>query len=187
MNHREDQSFGRIINEVNIIREQLRHPNVVNYYQIFVESSIIEIGSFCLSFFDVLDEKLYIRMELIMGLSLQAHLNLFKEMEKKMSEEQIWKILIQLILALRYLHEEKGIVHRDLSSNNIMVDDDYHVKISKCQSNLDEFLIDSNFFFSSFSGFRFSKIKNARSKSHDFGSWNDAFLLSRNHSTCAVQ
>jgi hypothetical protein len=27
-----------MINEVNIIREELRHPNIVSYYQIFAES-----------------------------------------------------------------------------------------------------------------------------------------------------
>jgi serine/threonine protein kinase len=32
---------------------------------------------------------------------------------------------------LRYLHKEKGIVHRDLTANNIMLDDEYRVKISK--------------------------------------------------------
>ncbi|CAF4231102.1 unnamed protein product, partial [Rotaria sordida] len=26
-----------MINEVNIIREELRHPNIVSYYQIFAE------------------------------------------------------------------------------------------------------------------------------------------------------
>jgi hypothetical protein len=29
-----------MINEVNIIREELRHPNIVSYYQIFAESKI---------------------------------------------------------------------------------------------------------------------------------------------------
>ncbi|CAF5220498.1 unnamed protein product, partial [Rotaria magnacalcarata] len=42
-----------MINEVNIIREELRHPNIVNYYQIFAEN-----------------DKLYIKMELIAGSSL---------------------------------------------------------------------------------------------------------------------
>jgi serine/threonine protein kinase len=40
-------------------------------------------------------------------------------------------VFIQLILALRYLHKEKGIVHRDLTANNIMLDDEYRVKISE--------------------------------------------------------
>ncbi|CAF2507142.1 unnamed protein product [Rotaria sp. Silwood2] len=109
-----DRSLGKMINEVNIIREELRHPNIVSYYQIFAEN-----------------DKLYIKMELIAGSSLQDHLSLIKDTNQKMSEDNIWRVLIQLILALRYLHKEKGIVHRDLTANNIMLDDEYRVKISK--------------------------------------------------------
>lgn len=76
------------------------------------------------------DEKLYIKMELIAGSSLQDHLSLIRESNQKMSEGNIWKVVIQLILALRYLHKEKSIVHRDLTANNIMLDDEYRVKIS---------------------------------------------------------
>jgi len=37
-----------------------------------------------------------------------------------------------MILALRYLHKEKGILHRDLTPNNIMIgDNDDKVTISK--------------------------------------------------------
>jgi NIMA (never in mitosis gene a)-related kinase len=72
-------------------------------------------------------------MELIAGSSLQDYLSLLKETNRKMIEENIWKVFIQLILALRYLHKEKGIVHRDLTANNIMLDDEYRVKISKLE------------------------------------------------------
>lgn len=108
-----DRSLGKMINEVNIIREELRHPNIVSYYQIFAEN-----------------DKLYIKMELIVGSSLQDHLSILKDSSQKLSEENIWRVLIQLILALRYLHKEKGIVHRDLTANNIMLDDEYRVKIT---------------------------------------------------------
>lgn len=37
----------------------------------------------------------------------------------------------QLILALRYLHKEKGIVHRDLTPSNIMLGENDKVTISK--------------------------------------------------------
>ncbi|CAF0742121.1 unnamed protein product [Didymodactylos carnosus] len=108
-----EKSLGTRINEVKIIREELRHPNVVSYYRMFHEN-----------------EKLYIVMELISGSSLQDFLTLLKETRSTMSEENIWKVFVQLILALRYLHKEKGIVHRDLTANNIMLDDEYRVKIT---------------------------------------------------------
>lgn len=37
----------------------------------------------------------------------------------------------QMVLALRYLHKEKGILHRDLTPNNIMLGEDDKVTISK--------------------------------------------------------
>ncbi|CAF0932328.1 unnamed protein product [Adineta steineri] len=108
-----DRSLGKMINEVNIIREELRHPNIVNYYQIFIEN-----------------DNIYIKMELIVGYSLQNFLSIIKHTNQKMSEDNIWKVFIQLILALRYIHKQKGIVHRDLTANNIMLDDEYRVKIT---------------------------------------------------------
>ena len=78
-----------------------------------------------------LDDKLYIKMELIAGSSLQDHLSLIRDTNQKLTEEQIWRVFIQLILALRYLHKEKGIVHRDITANNIMLDDEYRVKLSE--------------------------------------------------------
>lgn len=120
-----------MINEVNIIREELRHPNIVSYYEIFAESNMKTLRLIRIDFDHISsDDKLYIKMELIAGSSLQDHLSLIRDSNQKMSEENIWKVLIQLILALRYLHKEKSIVHRDLTANNIMLDDEYRVKIS---------------------------------------------------------
>jgi serine/threonine protein kinase len=147
-----DRSFGKMINEVNIIREELRHPNIVSYYQIFAESKTSKQSQH-ISIQNLLDDKLYIKMELIPGSSLQDHLLLIKDTNQKISEDNIWKIFIQLILALRYLHKEKGIVHRDLTANNIMLDDEYRVKISKFYRSI---LNNRQTFFCS--GFRFGEI-----------------------------
>jgi serine/threonine protein kinase len=147
-----DRSFGKMINEVNIIREELRHPNIVSYYQIFAESKTSKQSQH-ISIQNLLDDKLYIKMELIPGSSLQDHLSLIKDTNQKISEDNIWKIFIQLILALRYLHKEKGIVHRDLTANNIMLDDEYRVKISKFYRSI---LNNRHTIFCS--GFRFGEI-----------------------------
>lgn len=40
----------------------------------------------------------------------------------------------QMCLALRYLHKEKRIVHRDLTPNNIMLGEKDRVTISECVS-----------------------------------------------------
>ncbi|KAG8430251.1 hypothetical protein GDO86_018152, partial [Hymenochirus boettgeri] len=99
-----ENNAENIVSELTIIKEQLSHPNIVRYYKTFLEN-----------------DKLYIVMELIDGAPLGEHFKSLKEKKQIFSEEQIWNIFIQLCLALRYLHKEKRIVHRDLSPNNIML------------------------------------------------------------------
>ncbi|XP_040208952.1 serine/threonine-protein kinase Nek10 isoform X1 [Rana temporaria] len=99
-----DSSAENIVSELTIIREQLCHPNIVRYYRTFLEN-----------------DKVYIVMELIEGASLGEHFKSLKEKKQQFTEERLWHIFLQLCLALRYLHKEKWIVHRDLSPNNIML------------------------------------------------------------------
>ncbi|XP_061441951.1 serine/threonine-protein kinase Nek10 isoform X1 [Rhineura floridana] len=108
-----DSSVKNIVSELTIIKEQLYHPNVVRYYRTFLEN-----------------DRLYIVMELIEGASLGEHFHSLKEKQQQFTEERIWNIFIQLCLALRYLHKEKRIVHRDLTPNNIMLGDEDKVTIT---------------------------------------------------------
>nr|XP_060637879.1 serine/threonine-protein kinase Nek10 isoform X1 [Anolis sagrei ordinatus] len=108
-----DSSVKNIVSELTIIKEQLYHPNVVRYYRTFLEN-----------------DKLYIVMELIEGAPLGEHFHSLKEKQQHFTEERIWNIFIQLCLALRYLHKEKRIVHRDLTPNNIMLGDKDKVTIT---------------------------------------------------------
>lgn len=45
-------------------------------------------------------------------------------------EEIVWNILSQLSAALRYLHVEKRVVHRDLAPSNILIDGDFNLKLA---------------------------------------------------------
>ncbi|KAM6176999.1 serine/threonine-protein kinase Nek10 isoform 7-T7 [Erethizon dorsatum] len=92
---------------------KLYHPNIVRYYKTFLEN-----------------DRLYIVMELIEGAPLGEHFSSLKEKQHHFTEERLWKIFIQLCLALRYLHKEKRIVHRDLTPNNIMLGDKDKVTIT---------------------------------------------------------
>ena len=74
---------------------------------------------------------LFIIMDLIEGAPLSDHFTSLKEKRGSFSEARIWHIAVQMLLALRYLHKDKGIVHRDLTPNNIMLGDSDHVTISK--------------------------------------------------------
>ncbi|XP_066861970.1 serine/threonine-protein kinase Nek10 isoform X3 [Kogia breviceps] len=108
-----DNSVRNIVSELTIIKEQLYHPNVVRYYKTFLEN-----------------DRLYIVMELIEGAPLGEHFSSLKEKKHHFAEERLWKIFIQLCLALRYLHKEKRIIHRDLTPNNIMLGDKDRVTVT---------------------------------------------------------
>ncbi|XP_055141313.1 serine/threonine-protein kinase Nek10 isoform X11 [Symphalangus syndactylus] len=108
-----DSSVRNIVSELTIIKEQLYHPNIVRYYKTFLEN-----------------DRLYIVMELIEGAPLGEHFSSLKEKHYHFTEERLWKIFIQLCLALRYLHKEKRIVHRDLTPNNIMLGDKDKVTVT---------------------------------------------------------
>ncbi|XP_035825496.1 serine/threonine-protein kinase Nek10 [Aplysia californica] len=107
------KSVGEITYELRIMKEEMRHPNVVRYYKTFE-----------------IEDKLYIVMELIEGAALEEHCKSLKEKKDRFEEARIWSILLQLMLALRYLHKEKGIVHRDLTANNIMLGENDKVTIT---------------------------------------------------------
>ncbi|VDO43500.1 unnamed protein product [Haemonchus placei] len=113
LNIEDDKSFGDVISEVKIIKQQLRHPNIVRYRRIFVEN-----------------HRLYILMDLIEGASLKEHITSVKEKRQTFSEDRIWNIVIQMVLALRYLHKDKQIVHRDLKPNNIMIAENDRVVVT---------------------------------------------------------
>ncbi|KAJ8024745.1 Serine/threonine-protein kinase Nek10 [Holothuria leucospilota] len=110
-----EKSIASIISELSIIKEDLRHPNVVRYFRTFTDDK---------------SEKLYIVMDLIEGAPLHEHFNSLREKKLKFPEDRIWNIFVQIVLALRYLHKEKGIVHRDLTPNNIMLGENDKVTIT---------------------------------------------------------
>ncbi|XP_076592372.1 serine/threonine-protein kinase Nek10 [Chaetodon auriga] len=108
-----DSNVEKIISELTIVKEQMTHPNIVKYYKTFLEG-----------------DQLYIVMELIEGVPLAERLSSLKEKQQQFTEDRIWNIFIQMCLALRYLHKEKRIVHRDLTPNNIMLGEKDKVTIT---------------------------------------------------------
>uniref|UniRef100_A0A3B4D4Z4 Protein kinase domain-containing protein n=1 Tax=Pygocentrus nattereri TaxID=42514 RepID=A0A3B4D4Z4_PYGNA len=99
-----DSNVEKIVSELTIIKEQMAHPNIVKYFKTFLEC-----------------DRLYIVMELVEGAPLADHFSSLKEKQQTFTEDRVWNIFIQMCLALRYLHKEKRIVHRDLTPNNIML------------------------------------------------------------------
>lgn len=70
-------------------------------------------------------------MELLEGAPLSDYVSSLTERGARFSEERVWKLFLQLVLALRYLHKEKRIVHRDLSPANLMISDEDKLTISE--------------------------------------------------------
>ena len=102
--------------------KKLDHPYIVKYHTSFQA-----------------DHKLYIVMEYIDGGDLMTYIS--ERKNHYLAEDQILKIFIQIVIALKYIHSHK-ILHRDLKPQNIFITRVGVVKIgdfgvSKCVNNTD--------------------------------------------------
>ncbi|KAF9911165.1 hypothetical protein BX616_010656 [Lobosporangium transversale] len=102
--HRDMKKKPRVTERANILKEvqimrQLQHPNIVQLHEFF-ES----------------DEYYFLVLELATGGEL------FHRIVKLtyFSEDLARHVIIQVAHAIRYLHEEKGVVHRDIKPENIL-------------------------------------------------------------------
>ena len=95
-------SAARVASEVDIL-SRLDHPNVVKYHESFRDSAVIV-------------------MDLVEGASLLEHIRSVEARGRRVAESFAWDCFSQLALALRYIHEDKGVVHRDLTPGNVLLD-----------------------------------------------------------------
>lgn len=87
-----------VLKEVTIMR-QLKHPNIVRFIEV-IES----------------DSYYYIVQELAMGGEIFAAIVNFTYLSEDLSRH----IIYQVAEAVRYLHEEVGVVHRDIKPENLL-------------------------------------------------------------------
>lgn len=101
------QSVKRFINESKAVA-MLSHPNIVSIYDVSVK-----------------DDLKYIVMELIEGITLKSY------MEKKgaLPFKEVVGFTEQILRALEHAHA-KGIVHRDIKPQNIMLLKDGSIKVT---------------------------------------------------------
>lgn len=90
---------------------RLDHPNIVRVYR-----------------FGVHDGAPYLTMELLDGLPVQAYAKSVSRPGKPQRTREVLRIIANVADALEYLHN-RGIVHRDLKSANILVLHDRRVKL----------------------------------------------------------
>jgi NIMA (never in mitosis gene a)-related kinase len=105
----------QLVAEVNILRE-LRHPNIVRYYDRII---------------DKVRAKIYIVMEYCENGDMKQLLRKCRKDKDHISEEVIWKVFMQIVLALYECHHRKEgkIIHRDLKPGNVFFDAKNNVKL----------------------------------------------------------
>ncbi|GLI67276.1 hypothetical protein VaNZ11_011460 [Volvox africanus] len=89
---------------------QLNHPYVIRYYDSFMDA----------------ENRLNIIMEYASKGTVKGLLKNFRG--RPMPEDAVWRIIIQTLLGLHYLHSKK-IIHRDIKAANLFIDANDNIKI----------------------------------------------------------
>ncbi|CAD8112522.1 unnamed protein product [Paramecium sonneborni] len=92
------------LNEIRILAS-IQHPNIIGYKEAFYEEQ---------------SQCLCIVMEYADQGDLQQHIQQHIQHKQYFQEIEIWKMIYQVVLALRTLHQMK-ILHRDLKSANVFL------------------------------------------------------------------
>ncbi|KAA1068918.1 Protein kinase [Puccinia graminis f. sp. tritici] len=96
-----------IVNEILVMKES-QHPNIVNFLDSFI----------------VRDDELWVVMEFMEGGALTDVID-----NNTMEEDQIASICFESCKGLQHLHNQ-SIIHRDIKSDNVLLDAQGHVKIT---------------------------------------------------------
>lgn len=96
-----------IVNEITVMKES-QHPNIVNFLEAYLRGS----------------SDLWVVMEYMEGGALTDVID-----NNTLTEEQIATICFETCKGLQHLHR-KNIIHRDIKSDNMLLDSQGHVKIT---------------------------------------------------------
>jgi len=109
LSNKEDLKLRMVIKEINILKK-IKHPNIIQFHGAFIE-----------------EDNLYLVVEYCEAGALNE---IYTDMKEPFNEEQIVFMCHEVLLALKYLHEEKGIIHRDIKGANILLTRDGRIKLS---------------------------------------------------------
>ncbi|CCX34260.1 Similar to Serine/threonine-protein kinase CLA4; acc. no. O14427 [Pyronema omphalodes CBS 100304] len=96
-----------IVNEILVMKES-QHPNIVNFLDAFLKGN----------------SKLWVIMEYMEGRALTDVID-----NNTLEEDQIATICFETCKGLEHLHDQ-NIIHRDIKSDNVLLDANGHVKIT---------------------------------------------------------
>ena len=124
INHLKHQQQLECYREVSILKK-VSHQNVIKYYSSFLEKEI-----------------LYLIMEYAQLGDLYSLIKHYKKHSKYFDEIDLWKISLEILSGLEYLHSQK-IIHRDIKCLNLFITKDRHVKIGDLGASTNTSGIDS--------------------------------------------
>lgn len=99
-------NLAKTYREIAILKK-LRHPHITRLYEV-MES----------------EQMIYLVMEYAERGEIFDHL----VANVRMKEEEAARVFTQILLAVNYCHR-KGVVHRDLKAENVLLDQDMNVKV----------------------------------------------------------
>ena len=105
-----EEEKNKIMNEAKIL-ENINHKNIVKLID-----------------YDQDKEYFYILMEYCKGSDLEKFIKMHKEKNEKIKESIIYNIVLGICLGLEEIHK-KNIIHRDIKPVNIIIGDNYQIKI----------------------------------------------------------
>ena len=114
-----EEGMRRFLNEAQVLASLFEIPGVVKVLDYFQENGTA-----------------YIVMEYIKGISLRSYLERTSE---EISFQKAWDMLLPVMNALEMIHG-KGLLHRDLNPDNLMVEEDGTVKMLDFGSAREYFL-----------------------------------------------
>ena len=109
--------------EISLLQgiSKLSHPNIVKYHTNFIDS----VKKKCIIIMEYCKGTLHNKL----GGDLATFIEKYQSKNIKIPEEKIQDLLIDILLGLQYIHENK-IIHWDLKPQNILLDENLSAKIA---------------------------------------------------------
>ncbi|XP_078091275.1 NUAK family SNF1-like kinase 1 [Mustelus asterias] len=102
-----EQDMVHIRREIEIL-SSLNHPHIISIYEVFENKD---------------------KMVIVMECASKGELYDYISERRKLSEKETRMFFRQIVTAIHYCHKN-GVVHRDLKLENILLDDNYNIKIA---------------------------------------------------------